>query len=289
MKNNLPHQSLKLSFKEKRELRFKKICNHFDNEMLSSLLCCQRINSKFFNALSKAVSEYLYESKKYGLKNKTPNGLLVPKKEIEDQFNNVVIAYRDILFSLNFSKIISLWSIPIVRYKDALISPENKERPMRSELPHSDTWVGWDKNSILINIPILGDTDGNRVNYFNHPNDMDETWVQKLHSFEEGAKKFANKCTLLKTHYKKGYIYVADISVIHQTHRDIGCRDRVSVEIPMYIDYPKKGDFGLREALSYDEIKSIGVSKKLKFPLKMGQIIGKSGVKRSIKYSLTNI
>ena len=74
-------------------------------------------------------------------------------EEIEDQFNSVVIAYRDILLSLNFPKIISLWSIPAVRHKDASISPENKERPMRSELPHSDTWIGWDKNSILINIP----------------------------------------------------------------------------------------------------------------------------------------
>ena len=190
--------------------------------------------------------------------------------------------------SLNFSKIISLWSIPVVRYKDALISPENKERPMRSELPHSDTWVGWDKNSILINIPTLGDADGNRVNYFSHPRDMDETWIQKLHSFEEGAIKFANKCTPIKPHYKKGYIYIADISVIHQTHRDVGSKDRVSVEIPMYIDYPQKGDFGLKEALSYNEIRSIGIDRKLKFPMKMGQIIGETGVKRAIKFSLSS-
>ena len=288
MESNLPHPSLKLSFKEKRELRFKKICSNFDKVMLSPLICYQKINPKLFNSLLKAVTDYFNESKKYGLQNKTPNGLLVPKQEIEDQFNSVVIAYRNILLSLNFSKIISLWSLPVVRYKDALISPENKERPMRSELPHSDTWVGWDKNSILINIPILGDTDGNRVNYFNHPNDMDETWIQKQHSFEEGAKKFANKCTLIKPHYKKGYIYIADISVIHQTHRDAGCKDRVSVEIPMYIDYPKKEDFGLKDALSYNEIKSIGIDKKLKFPLKMGQIIGKTGAKRSIKFSLSN-
>ena len=56
----------------------------------------------------------------------------------------------------------------------------------------------------------------------------------------------------------------------------------------MYINYPKKGDFGLKDALTYNEIKSIGIYKKLKFPLKMGQIIGESGVKRSIKFSLSN-
>ena len=87
---------------------------------------------------------------------------------------------------------------------------------------------------------------------------------------------------------KRIYIYIADISVIHQTHRDVGCKDRVSVEIPMYINYPKKGDFGLKDALTYNEIRSIGIDKKLKFPLKMGQIIGKTGSKRSIKFSLSN-
>ena len=106
MENNLPHSSLKLSFKEKRELRFKKICSHFENEMLSTLLCCSKIDNKLFKKLSNAVSNYFSESKKYGLQNKTPNGMLVPKSEIEDQFNDVVIAYRDILLSLNFSKII---------------------------------------------------------------------------------------------------------------------------------------------------------------------------------------
>ena len=48
MEKNLPHPSLKLSFKKKRELRFKKICSNFDKVMLSSLICYQKINPKLF-------------------------------------------------------------------------------------------------------------------------------------------------------------------------------------------------------------------------------------------------
>lgn len=278
-----------MNYKKEREQRFKKICSHFENEMLSTLLCCSKIESKLFEKLSSAVSSYLNESKKYRLQNKTPNGMLVPKSEIENQFNDVVVAYRDVLLSLNFSKILSLWSIPVIRYKEPGVNSENKNNPMRSELPHSDTWVGWDKNSIIINIPVLGDTDGNRVNFFKHPKDIDETWVQKQKSFEEGAKRFSGKCNLIKPHYKKGYIYIADISVIHQTHRNTGCDARVSIDMVTYVDYPKKGDFGIDNTLTYDEIISIGLKNKLTTPLKMGEIIGKSGYKRSTKFKLSKL
>ena len=278
-----------MNYKEKREQRFKKICSHFENEMLSTLLCCVKIDSKLFEKLSNAVSNYLHESKKYRLQNKTPNGMLVPKSEIENQFNDVIIAYRDILLSLNFSKILSLWSIPVIRYKEPGANSENKNNPMRSELPHSDTWIGWDKNSIIINIPVLGDTDGNRVNFFKHPEDIDESWVQKQKSFEEGAKKFSGKCNLIKPHYNKGYIYIADISVIHQTHRNLECDARVSLDMVKYVDFPKKGDFGIDNTLTYDEIISIGLKNKLTTPLKMGEIIGKSGYKRSTKFKLSKL
>ena len=52
-----------MNYKKEREQRFKKICSHFENEMLSTLLCCSKIESKLFEKLSSAVSSYLNESK----------------------------------------------------------------------------------------------------------------------------------------------------------------------------------------------------------------------------------
>ena len=289
MREQIKNSNSKMNFKKKRELRFKNICSNFENEMLSSLICCSKVKADLFKSLSKNVNNYFIESKKHNFLNKTPNGLLVPKKEIEELYNKITIAYRDILLSLNFNKILSRWTIPVIRYKEALVNKENANRSMRSELPHSDTWVGWDTNSILINIPILGDTDHNRVNFFESPDDIDKTWIEKQDSFEVGAKKFANKCKILKSHYKKGYIYIADISVLHQTHRDNECKERVSMDIALYIDEPSKNDFGYNDTLSYEEIISIGSENKLIFPLKMDEIIGKSGVTRSNKFSLSRI
>ena len=289
MKKQIEDSLSKLNFKKKRELRFKNICSNFENEMLAPLICSSKIKTHLFKSLSDTVNSYFIASKKHNFLNKTPNGLLVPKKEVEEHYNKITIAYRDVLLSLNFNKIISRWTIPVVRYKEALINKENATRSMRSELPHSDTWIGWDTNSILINIPILGDTDRNRVNFLESPDDIDETWIEKQVSFETGAKKFASKCKVLKSHYKKGYIYVADISVLHQTYRENGCEGRVSMDIALYIDEPSKDDFGYNDTLSYEEIISIGSENKLTFPLKMKEIIGISGVTRSNKFSFSKI
>ena len=61
------------------------------------------------------------------------------------------------------------------------------------------------------------------------------------------------------------------------------------MDIALYIDEPSKNDFGYNDTLSYKEIISIGSKNKLTFPLKMDEIIGKSGVTRSNKFSLSRI
>ena len=52
----------------------------------------------------------------------TPNGKLVPKKEIESEFNNILIYYRELLDSMNLSSEISHYVIPVVRYKEPNIN-----------------------------------------------------------------------------------------------------------------------------------------------------------------------
>ena len=85
------------------------------------------------------------------------------------------------------------------------------------------------------------------------------------------------------------YFAARPVDLIHQTHRDEGCSERASVEIPLYVDYPAKDDFGINNTLTYDEICSIGSKNKLTFPLKMGEIEGQSGIKRPGKFKLSKI
>ena len=272
-----------------REINFFKICSHFEHEKISGLVSCAKINKKLFNQLSQSVKEYVDKSRLYKFENKTPNGLLVPKKEIEKEFNDVLISYRDVLLSLNFDKIISLWTIPVVRIKDPEIDDENKNRVMRSELPHSDTWVGWNKKSILVNIPILGDTDKNKVQFYQHPTSFNESWVEKQISFEEGAKKFAKLCKPIKSDYKKGYAYIADISVIHQTHRSIGSSERISLEIPLFTQLPNKNEFGANDTIDHKTIMSLNKEYEIKFSLKMHERVGQSGISRPVKFFISKI
>ena len=56
---------------------------------------------------------------------------------------------------------------PVVRYKDIKIDKKFNFRPNRSELP--DVSGSWNKSSILVMIPLYGDTKNNRVNFYNLP------------------------------------------------------------------------------------------------------------------------
>ena len=67
---------------------------------------------------------------------------------------------------MNFETKINKWVFPVFRYKDTKMDEKFKNKPTRSELPHSDSWAGWDENSILIQIPIKGDSENNRVVYY---------------------------------------------------------------------------------------------------------------------------
>ena len=173
--------------------------------------------------------------------------------------------------------------------KSRLYKFENKNRVMRSELPHSDTWVGWNKKSILVNIPILGDTDKNKVQFYQHPTSFNESWVEKQISFEEGAKKFAKLCKPIKSDYKKGYAYIADISVIHQTHRSIGSSERISLEIPLFTQLPNKNEFGANDTIDHKTIMSLNKEYEIKFSLKMHERVGQSGISRPVKFFISKI
>ena len=126
----------------------------------------------------------------------TPNGRLMPKKENEEIFNEIVGIYREIVLSLNIDKYIKSWVIPSIRYKQKNINELNKKRSSRSELGHSDTWAGWGENAILFQIPILGDTVNNRVNFYSMPDIFNNNWMKKM-DFDEG-QKFFKKCSKIK-------------------------------------------------------------------------------------------
>ena len=262
----------KSEFIQSREFFFNNIVNKFPHQKLSNLIVSHKIEESIFKKFSYEVNNYFNLSKKFNLLNMTPNGKLVPKRELESEYNNILIHFREIFESMNLSNEISHFIIPAIRYKESNIDILNSNRSSRSELPHSDSWAGWGENTLLVNIPISGDIKNNKVVYYDLPNDIGQDLIEKR-SFDEGGK-YVERCKKLNLPYEFGNIYICDISVIHETSRFLNSKARLSIDIPIQFKYHKNIQHNVSkpDLITADEMKLLGQNFKLSFPSKMGQI-----------------
>jgi len=271
-----------------REDRFAEISSNFPCELLTPLIACHTIRKDLFEAFENAVSEYNEKSKFFDYVNRTPNGILVPKKEIKKEYNDAVVAFFNILRSLNIKKYIRRWNIPTIRYKTPTLDSENLKRPYISENPHSDSWIGWDSDSLLIIMPLLGDIERNWVQFYRHPESFDMSWVRRLESFRDGIE-LARQSFPLPKHYEKGCIYVADMSVIHETKREDGATWRIGIETVLSLVEPTPDTLGQDSQLSWEEMISIGSSKNIEPLSVMGEIIHTTATTRAINIRFSDI
>ncbi len=259
------------SYRLLREKQFSEITDNFTHIKFSNLIACHKIDRKLFNKLKKESEKFLNISKKYNLSNMTPNGKLMPKRENEKIFNNIVTIYRDIIMSLNFAHLIKKWVVPAIRYKESNTNKLNLKRSSRTELPHSDSWAGWGDSCILVQIPILGDIKNNRVDYYEIPSDLKKDWMKEI-KFDK-AKKFVSKCKKLKHHYKSGYIYICDISVVHSTKRLRDSKPRMSIDIPLILKSTNNINKKFKsDIISNNKINLLNKKYKINCPVKMGKI-----------------
>ena len=265
------------NFIKNREKLFSNITKNFKYKRISNLVVCHKINKYIFNNLYKSANLFFQKSKKYNFVNMTPNGKLVPKKEIEKEYNNFIKNYYELIKSMNLHQHVKMYIFPVLRFKQKNINKLNKTRSTRSELPHSDAWAGWGSNSVLIIIPISGDIKNNKVVFFDLPRNLKKNWLLKKRYTD--SKELIKKCNVIKHHFKIAYVCIADISVLHVTKRLKKSKDRLSIDIPLMM----KGNYKLNKFQKSDAIspKKISLlSKKngyyLSPYLKMGQIDGKS-------------
>ena len=251
-----------------RKKKFDEICGNFKHKKINDLVVVHKINYKLFLNLKKASKNYLEKSKVFNLANMTPNGKLMPKKELEKEYNKVVEKFRDVIISLNIEKKLRNWSLPAIRYKEGKINKKNILRNTRSELPHSDSWAGWDENSILVQIPLLGDTKKNKVQYYKMPHNLDKTWLGKK-KFNR-SNHFVSKCKRMNNDYKPGYIYISDISVVHRTFRNKNSKSRMSIDIPLIIksEKPINKNFS-SEIFTKNKFNYLGKKYSINCPVKM--------------------
>jgi hypothetical protein len=197
------------------------------------------------------------------LPNKTPNGVIFPKKETVSEFVEFQQAVNNILTNLEIYPHIKKLVIPNIRYK-SIIEPEGaKIRPYYTGKIHSDAWVGHQGDSVFL-IGVLGDIDNNTVE-FNEPINVQDNYLHKAESFDEGNTRYESLKYLGKLTKQK--LGVMDHACAHRTLISEGSGPRISLDIAVLVDseYSHANDEGFDETVytyhNADIIKSIGISK----------------------------
>ena len=268
----MPSKTLYKKYYNLKKKEFNKLCSNFKHEKITDLVVAHKIEKQLLLDLRRSAMDYLKKCKTFGLANMTPNGKLMPKKEVQKEFNQVIQKYRNVINSLNFEKNIRNWVIPAIRYKEGKINKDNFSRNTRSELPHSDIWAGWSESAIVIQIPLFGDTKKNKVKYYQMPLDWNKNWIKKM-TFDKGQKYFTSKCKEVNHHYKIGYVYICDILVVHRTSRLRNSKPRLSIDIPIITKSKKSiNKNNLQELLSKKKMSLLGKKYEISCPVNMHEV-----------------
>jgi len=177
---------------------------------------------------NKLLKKILSRSSK--LSNLTPNGMIVPKNEISLEFNSLIKNYVQILKYLNIENLIENFHFPPnIRLKLPDVKKNHMLRKHPTELMHSDTWTGANPNWCAVHLFILGDISNNNIRYAEPPINFDENWLKPIKNSKLG-KEISDKFKLIKYTPKKGYMIIADATIIHQSFRKINSGIRVSLD-----------------------------------------------------------
>ena len=198
---------------------------------------------------------------KRNLKNITPNGAVVPKRDYMLEYNIFLREWKNIMKGVVSPKpeMLNRFRLtPNIRIKFSEEIEENKSRELNTALPHSDGWLEgpWGMNCF---VPLFGDTENNTLKYYQpKPDEFREDFVQISPSYK--------KMQWVLDHYsnldfvpKTGFVYFSDYAMIHNTHKyNDNAGTRISIDTTLYIgDNPPHPD---REKEYEKEFIDIGLS-----------------------------
>ena len=169
-----------------------------------------------------------YEEAILRLPNRTPNGLLVPRQETFLSFNIIQKHLVQLLVKHGLVDSFAYLQAPCnLRIVSGLNASENNDRPYSSEKMHTDVWYGEPLNSILFNLPILGNSREIGINFYELPQFPLEYRVP-LSSYDDGAK-FSEKAQQVEAEFNIGSLFVSDALSLHKTSKT-GNGIRVSLD-----------------------------------------------------------
>lgn len=262
---------------------FDLLCSNFLCERSAPLIAIHKIDEKIYNRLNNAVEVYvsrcispgpsldeeaLLEELKFRrdqILNCTPNGLLKPYRHVGLEFNRVYEAFADLLVSLKIESCAkAFYGLADVRFKEGTVYKNNLGRDYSTEDLHVDSWATGITDYVRVLIPILGDIDGNKVEFYMPPDNFQESWLNKLPNYKAGLE-ITRQYSLVNISVPKGFVCFFDGAVVHRTVRAEASGGRISFGNSIYTKVPEAGD-PIRPFLSFNDIISIGKDKMLAFP-----------------------
>lgn len=152
------------------------------------------------------------------LPNRTPNGVLLPRRDTFQSFNLIHQALADVIEGSGLLGAFSFIQIPCnVRIVNGAPDPMVDARSYASSKMHTDVWNGEPLSSVLFNIPVLGDPKAVDLRFY-EPRTFPADMRRPLGDYTLG-KTVTASAVEYPAKFEMGYMYISDALSLHQTMR----------------------------------------------------------------------
>lgn len=208
------------------------------------------LNPTVFQALKAATSRYVHaclgspshitseeqlvqylDGNLHLLANRTPNGVLMPKSEFDEEFTRLHGTLASCVAQLGITDMFDAVSCPVVvRVMAGIPDSQIDARRYSSSKLHVDLWTGDPGDEVIAFIPVLGDIEHTTVEFFEPSDDFEERFLKTFDRYEEAEAELKDLPLVpYRAHQEPGRMHFADAIVLHRTVRR-GGRVRVSLD-----------------------------------------------------------
>ena len=165
---------------------------------------------------SRVLTEHASEIR--ALPNRTPNGVLLPRRDTFQSFNLIHQALADVIEGSGLLGAFSFIQIPCnVRIVNGAPDPVADARSYASSKMHTDVWNGEPLSSILFNIPVLGDPKAVDLRFF-EPRTFPPDMRRILDDYALG-RAVTESAIEYPAKFEMGNMYISDALSLHKTLR----------------------------------------------------------------------
>lgn len=225
-------------FSDVMDRTFAVIADAVGNGYRRRLLCERRLASADVKQVRAAAAGYLaacisyrgdladeealiasYAASKASLANRTPNGVLMPKREHTVEFNRlhkaVAVALGEVLPD---SVVDGVQTLMMFRVAEGTSDVKRDDRPYATNKIHSDVWAGDPVDSVTVILPVLGQPEKVSIDFLEMPRSAEYEWMRPLEDYSEA-------CVIEPLQQYEGFdfrigsMYLFDSRLLHQTVR----------------------------------------------------------------------